>query len=82
MCQRHVPSLSLSLSLLFSQPYAGSHGSKRNQKEGGGGKKSLGGTSIADMVEAEQKRKKTIQGRLGKEREIKALRQNGGSEKF
>lgn len=39
MCQRHVPSLSLSLSPLFSQPHAGSHGSKRNQKGGGGGKK-------------------------------------------
>lgn len=39
MCQRHVPSLSLSLSPLFSQRHAGSHGSKRNQKGRGGAKK-------------------------------------------
>lgn len=36
---------------------------------------------MADMVEAEQKEKKPYK-RLGKERGIKALYQNGGSEKF
>lgn len=60
----------LSPSLLFSQPHAGSHGSKKNQM--GGGVK-MGGTSMADMAMAEQKRgKKTIQARLGKERGITA----------
>lgn len=45
----------LPLSLLFTQLHAGSAGWKRNQK--GKEKKSLGGTSMADMVETEQKLK-------------------------
>lgn len=67
--------------LFLASPMQVAMDQKGIKRVGGGAKKSLGGTSMADMVEAEQKEKKLYK-RLGKERGIKALYQNGGSEKF